>query len=71
MIVLNQDVEFPFENIPNPKKVVQRIINLKHEALSDRPTIQTPPKPHESDPDKIRILAEVLGEVIQEYTTKQ
>ena len=65
-IVLDRDVEFPFENVGTPQKWVSKILKYKEQYGAGTSWS----KKEETD-EKISILAEALGEVVKEYLDKK
>lgn len=65
-IKLNYWIDFPFENIPNPKKQVDKILQLKarcsHRKEDDYSSSE--------DEKKFDILVEALWEVVKDYIDK-
>ncbi len=64
-ITLDHWIEYPFEDISNPKKQVDKILQLK-----GRFTAPTPEENPEKESQKFDILVEALWEVVKDYIDK-
>ena len=66
-ITLDHGIEYPFEDISNPKKQVDKILLLKNHFSVPAPTETEDP---ELEWKKFDILVEALGEVVKDYIDK-
>ena len=64
-ITLDHGIEYPFEDISNPKKQVDKILQLK-----GRFTVPVPEEDKELEWKKFDILVEALWEVVKDYIDK-
>ena len=64
-ITLDHGIEYPFEDISNPKKQVDMILQLK-----GRFTVPVPEEDKELEWKKFDILVEALWEVVKDYIDK-
>lgn len=67
-IRLEHWVDFPFENISNPKKEVDKIIQMKTRFMA--PVQKAEEEKSEEENKKFDILVEALWEVVQDYIWK-
>lgn len=65
MIRLEHGVEFPFENVTNPKKQADKILQYKW-----RFSVPVPVTDPETENKKFDVLVEALGEVVKDYIDK-
>lgn len=65
-ITLDHDIQYPFEDISNPKKQADIILQLKNRFSVP---VQEPEDP-EKDAQKFDILVEALWEVVKDYIDK-
>lgn len=68
-IALNQNISFPFTNVPNPKKHVSAILQQRERSMhlhqdGEENTI-------ENDTGHYGVIMEALGEIVQEYAQKK
>ena len=66
-ITLDHGIEYPFEDISNPKKQVDKILNLKNRFSIQ---VQTEQEESELEWKKFDILVEALWEVVKDYIDK-
>lgn len=66
MIRLEHWVEFPFENVTNPKKQADKILQYKWRFVSSI----TPQETAENENKKFDVLVEALWEVVKDYIDK-
>lgn len=64
-ITLDHGIEYPFEDVSNPKKQVDKILQLK-----GRFTVPVPEEDKELEWKKFDILVEALWEVVKDYIDK-
>jgi len=67
LIKLEHGIEYPFENINNPKKQAEKIMKYKNQFAPANPD----EKPNPITDDKMAIIAEALSEVVKEYMDKK
>lgn len=65
-ITLDHGIEYPFEDISNPKKQVDKILVLKNRFSAPAPE----PENSELESKKFDILVEALWEVVKDYIDK-
>ena len=66
ILSLTQGTQYPFDNVSHPKKIVQTMLQIKHKHFShmhDHPV-------EDDSGEKVQMLAEALGDVIQDYMKK-
>ncbi len=66
-IKLEHGVEYPFENVNNPKGQAEKILKYKQQFLPTTPGDKWVPITDE----KMSIIAEALSEVVKEYMDKK
>lgn len=66
MIRLEHGIEFPFENISNPKKQASKILKYKDRFVVDQDDYDQ----EESNNKKFDVLVEALWEVVKDYIDK-
>ena len=66
-ITLDHGIEFPFENISNPKRNVDQLLQLKARFTAP---IQDEQINSELESQKFDILVEALWEVVKDYIDK-
>lgn len=66
-ITLDHGIEYPFEDISNPKKQVDKILVLKNRFSVP---VQEEPDNSELEWKKFDILVEALWEVVKDYIDK-
>ena len=66
-ITLDHGIEYPFDDISNPKKQVDKILVLKN-----RFSLSAEKKQEEAEKEwkKFDVLVEALGEVVKDYIDK-
>ena len=64
-ITLDHGIEYPFEDISNPKKQVDKIMQLKNRFI-----VPVPEENAEVEWKKFDILVEALWEVVKDYIDK-
>lgn len=68
-ISLNQNITFPFTNVPNPKRQVSAILQQREKSMhiSNDITDNT----NDNDTWHYGVIMEALGEIVQEYAQKK
>lgn len=69
LIKLEFDTEFPFLEVPHPKKQVGKLTLLKEKFLTQQK--QTIEKDLSEDNERFNVLVEAMSEVVKEYMEKK
>ncbi len=67
LIKLDDDIEFPFEDVYRPKKVIEKLTQYKNNFIAKKLHDTTDSDPLEHD-ERFSILVDALSEVVKDYS---